>query len=312
MIIKGEEMRYISIILLYCMFWTTQVAADETPELSAEEQAYIEQAKNILESLNPQHGEIKLSQGDATLNVPETFYYLNPQDSEKVLVNLWGNLPGQPTLGMLFPADMSPLDDNVWAVTIEYEEEGYVSDEDADDIDYNDLLKQMKEEIQAQSEYRMQQGYESIALVGWAAKPFYDRTSHKLHWAKELRFGEQELNTLNYNIRILGRKGVLVLNFIAGIDQLEMIDSQIDTVLNIAEFDNGARYADFNPDIDKVAAYGLGALIAGKVAAKTGLLATLLVLFKKVWIFLILGIGVFFKKLFGRKETSNSEQEENK
>jgi len=95
---------------------------------------------------------------------------------------------------MLFPSDLTPYDNGSWGVTIEYEEDGYVSDDEA------------------------------IELIGWAAEPYYDKASHKMHWAKEIKFGSQERNTLNYNIRILGRKGVLVLNFIASMAQKDLID----------------------------------------------------------------------------------------
>jgi uncharacterized membrane-anchored protein len=208
---------------------------------------------------------------------------------------------------MLMPAGMTPFDQGSWAVTIQYEEDGYVSDDDADSIDYDELLGQMKEDTRITSKEWVKQGYEPIELIGWAASPFYDAGSHKLHWAKEIKFGDQEVNTLNYNIRVLGRKGVLVLNFIAGIDQKEIIESELDTVIGLAEFDQGARYADFNPNIDKVAAYGIGALVAGKVLAKTGLLAVALVFLKKFGIFFIIGIGALLKKLFGSNRVEKPE-----
>ena len=101
---------------------------------------------------------------------------------------------------------------------------------------------------------------------------------------------------------MLGRKGVLVLNFIAGVDQLTTIESNLNNVLNIAEFDQGSTYADFNPDMDKVAAYGLGALITGKVLAKTGFLALALVFLKKFGVFIVLGLAVLGRKLFSRNK----------
>lgn len=234
--------------------------------------------------------------------MPEDFYYLNAQDSEKVLVEVWENPPGQDNLGMLFPKDMTPFDDGAWGVTIDYEEEGYVSDEDADDIDYADLLSQMKEDTQAASEEWVRQSYGTVDLIGWAAPPFYDTDTRKLYWAKEMKFGGDEINTLNYNIRILGRKGVMVLNFIAGMDQQELIESRLDSVLEIAEFNQGSRYSDFNPEIDQVAAYGLGALVAGKVIAKTGLLAMALIFLKKFGIIIVLGIVALFKGIFSRNK----------
>ena len=298
-------MKLLKLIFTLFVLATCMSIAENDQNMSAEEAQYYDQAKKIWESLTPQHGKIKLANGVATLDVPENFYYLSPEDTKTVLVKVWGNPDnGLTTLGMLFPKGTTPFDADAWGVTIKYQEDGYVSDEDAKDIDYDDMLTQMQDDTEQESQARVKQGYEAISLVGWAAKPYYDANTHKLHWAQEIKFGDQDVNTLNYNIRILGRKGVLILNFIAGMDQLDFIDTQIDTVLHIAEFDDGQRYADFNPDIDKVAAYGIGALIAGKVAAKLGLLATILIFLKKFWILAILGMGGFFKKIFGKKEES--------
>lgn len=289
-------------ILLFCLA-SGYVAAESTAEMTDEQ--YAVWAKNIWDSLDRKTGTVPLAEAGVTLEVPENFYYLNAADAEKVLVEVWGNPPGQQVLGMLFPTELTPFDSNSWAVTIEYEEDGYVSDEDANEINYDDLLKEMKKDTAGASEQRVAQGYEPIQLVGWASKPYYDSATHKLHWAKEIKFGDQEVNTLNYNIRVLGRKGVLLLNFIAGIDQKETIDQNLASVLAVPSFDKGNQYGDFNPDIDKVAAYGIGALVAGKVIAKTGFLAAAIIFLKKFGIFIVLGIGAFFKKIFfGKKKES--------
>ena len=272
-------------------------------ELTPEQEEYLAWVRGIWDSLERRQGEIALPNGVATLNVPESFYYLGPEDAEKVLVEVWGNPPGAglETLGMLFPSESTPFDDVAWGVTVEYEEDGYVSDADADDIDYDDLLAQMQEGSREASRERVSQGYEPIELVGWASRPFYDKAAHKLHWAKEVKFGDQPVNTLNYNIRVLGRKGVLVLNFFAGMDQMDAVDANLASVLALAEFNRGSRYADFDPDIDTVAAYGIGALVAGKVAAKTGLLAGLLIFLKKFGVIVVAGAAVLLGKVFKRK-----------
>lgn len=288
---------YVSIFLLLPLFAYSNTNA----ELS-EEEKYTKWAESIWNSLERKSGEIKLPNAVATLNVPESFYFLAPKDAEKVLVDVWGNPPGQNTLGMLFPSEMTPFDSDSWAVTISYEEDGYVSDEDADDINYSELLEQMKSDTDLASEERVKQGYEAIELVGWASPPFYDAVTNKLHWAKEIKFASRSMNTLNYNIRVLGRKGVLVLNFIARIDQKDLIETKLNSVLALAEFDQGSKYSDFDPEIDDVAAYGLGALVAGKVIAKTGFFAAAIIFLKKFGILFIVAIGAFIKKMFKRKE----------
>lgn len=270
------------------------------PVWAASDQPYSDEVKAFLAQLKPQTGTIELPNGVATLDVPRDFYYLSPQDANKVLVDVWGNPSGQTSvLGMLFPAGVTAFDDNAWGVTIEYVEEGYVSDEDADEIDYDDLLEDMQDDTFKESKARVDAGYESVKLVGWAAQPYYDRYTRKLHWAQELKFGANENHTLNYNIRVLGRQGYLLLNFIAGMEQLPEIDSNLDTVLSMAEFNEGQRYEEFDPSVDKVAAYGIGALVAGKVLAKTGMLAVLLVLLKKFGILLFLPL-LFVFRLFKR------------
>lgn len=274
------------------------LAQDEF-ELTAEEQAQIEQLTAMMGAMDPQTGEIVLGNNLATLTVPEDYYFLDATDAETVLVDLWGNPPGQDVMGMLFPAHFSPLDAESWAVTLEYEEDGHVSDSDAAEIDYDDLLRDIQSDIRSENDDRIDAGYEPIELLGWAEPPHYDATTKKLYWAKEVRFGEDPNTTLNYEIRALGRKGILSMTFVAATSQLDEINEQREAVLAMAEFNDGMRYEDFDSNIDEVAAYGIGALVAGKVAAKTGLLAVLLVFFKKFGIFLLLGLGAFARKIKG-------------
>lgn len=282
--------------------------AEQQEEQPAQEELVEEQEElgmseeEFLASLNFQTGKVVLGDNLASLNLPENLVFLDGNDANRVLVDAWGNPPtDEAPLGMILPAGISPLAEESWAVTVEFEESGFVSDEDAADIDYAEMLEQLQEETVESNAWRAENGYEPIELLGWAAQPHYDEQGKKLHWAKELRFGDSDINTLNYNIRVLGRKGVLVLNFIANMDQLPEIQANVPAVLAMTEFNDGNRYADFNPDIDQVAAYGIGALIAGKLAAKAGLFATILLLLKKFWLVPVLLFGWLAKRLTGKK-----------
>ncbi len=276
------------------------VAAQEQEQITAEE---------FLASLNFQRGTITLPGGVASLTLPAGFHYLSPEDTESVLVTAWGNPPGNETLGMLLKGPEDILADESWAVVIAYEEDGYVSDENADSIDYAQMLANMQESSRESNAARVESGYDEVELVGWAATPRYDKADNKLYWAKELRFGSIDVNTLNYNVRILGRKGVLVLNLVATMPQLQEIETVIPTVLAMTNFNPGHRYADFDPGVDEVAAYGIGALVAGKIAAKAGLFAklgVLLLALKKFWIFILIGIGAVFARFFRRGRSKES------
>lgn len=254
--------------------------------------------------LNYTQGEITIGGGLARLKVPSTFRYLGPEDSQKVLVDLWGNPKGDAPLGMLIPADKDPDTEEGWGIILTFEEEGFVKDDDADQINYTDLLKEMQQDTDAANEERKKAGYGAVDLVGWATPPRYDKAAKKLYWAKELRFAGSEANTLNYNIRILGRRGVLVLNAVAGMNQLAEVQAATPEILALVDFQPGHRYADFSPDTDQIAAYGIGALIAGKAATKVGLfkmLVGLLVAGKKFVIIGLVALAAGLKRLFGPK-----------
>jgi uncharacterized membrane-anchored protein len=245
-------------------------------------------------SLDFKQGMIVLPNGVAALEVSEGFRYLGPDDARRVLEEGWGNADGHGTLGMLFPVDTGVVSEGAWGVVITYEEDGHVPDEDAAGLDYDAALASMRAAIEARNPEREQAGYQPLQLIGWAAKPRYDPTAHKLYWAKELKFGEAAQHTLNYNIRILGRRGVLVMNAVAGMDQLARVEREMQQVLAFTNFVPGQRYTDYNSATDKLAAYGLGALVAGGVAAKTGLLAKLTALAaasKKLILLGVLALG---------------------
>jgi len=263
-------------------------------------------AERAAASLRFQSGEIPLGDHLATLRLPESLQYLDPQDTRTVLSTLWGNPPEQSssTLGMIVPKGVNLLSNEAWAVVITYDEDGHVKDDDANKINYADLLKQMQDSTRQASAERVKEGYRSIELVGWAAPPKYDSQGKKLYWAKELAFGEEPEHTLNYNIRILGRQGVLVLNAVAANKDLPVIEAATPDLLSAVSFDKGNRYEDFDKSTDKLATYGLAALVAGGVAAKVGLFKGLwlgILAFKKFIIAGVIALVAFVKRFFSRR-----------
>ena len=288
----NRQFRIFAGAALTCFVLQTPAGAKSYKELFPEHPSESEKVQKILDALDFQQGAIKLPSAHATLNVNSDYYYLSPADTKRVLVELWGNPPGtaENLLGMLFPAKRTPNDDT-WGATISFLDDGYVSDEDAAKYDYTALLKDMQTDTADSNPERVKQGFGSIKLIGWAAPPFYDKAEHKLHWAKELEFDGSPSHTLNYDLRALGRQGVLKMSFVAGLDKLAEVKEAIPSVLAIPSYDKGSTYADYVPGVDKIAAYGIGGLIAGKIAAKTGLLVLALVFLKKGWIIVLLALG---------------------
>ncbi len=263
---------------------------------------------SVEQTLSYERGTVDIGNGVASIKVPDGFKYLNGEQSEMILTDVWGNPPSEGedrSLGMLMLESSSPMEDSMYAINITYSEEGFIEDEDASDIDYDDLLEQMQSEEGEINEYRLSEGYEAVHTVGWAAQPFYDEENKKLYWAKEIAFGEDPSHTLNYNIRVLGRKGFLQLNAIGGMYVLPQVQSNIEPILESVTFQEGHRYMDFDPSMDRVAAYGIAGLIAGKALAKVGLLAKLGIFLAKFWKIAAVGFiafGAGIKKFFSKKD----------
>ncbi|MHA6206152.1 DUF2167 domain-containing protein [Dyella soli] len=268
-------------------------------------------AESFVASLHPLTGKVVIPGAEATLNLADGYSFLPAADAQRVLTQLWDNPPDDSVLGMILPGNdaRSVLDGRRWAVVVTFVDEGYVSDQDAAKIDYNAMLKDMQEAARDENAERLKQGYPSIELVGWAEPPRYDAAAHKVYWARDLRFskadGTDDGHTLNYAIRVLGRKGYLSLNAVAPIEELAQVRADMPQVVEMAEFDPGQRYADYQPGTDKAAAYGIAALVAGGIAAKAGLFAKLglmLLALKKFVVLGIAAIGGMFSRLFRRKQ----------
>jgi uncharacterized membrane-anchored protein len=168
------------------------------------------------------------------------------------------------------------------------------------------MMKQMKQDSEADNREREKEGYEPATLVGWATKPRYEAATHKLYWARELSFASADEHTLNYDIRVLGREGVLSFNAVADMTRLADIEGRMKEVMSFADFRTGQRYADYKPSSDRTAAYGIGALVAGKVAAKAGffkLIFAALVAGKKFVLLVLAGVAGVVAKLFRRNKT---------
>jgi uncharacterized membrane-anchored protein len=278
--------------------------------VSAQEPAGVSATREEFEAkLGYETGTVHLSGGMATITLPEEFRFLGAEGAKRLLVEGWGNpaRAAQGVLGMMVPADVSPLDEGGWGIVITYDDDGFVNDDDAAKMDFDKLLAEMQEGANEVNEEREKEGQPAVDLVGWAEPPHYDAEAHKLYWAKELAFGDSPTHTLNYNIRILGRRGVLVLNAVSGIDQLEDIRSQTQNVLAAVSFNEGHRYSDYLPGTDKAATYGVAGLIAGATAAKAGFFKAIwigVLAFKKVLAGAAVAFFAMLKRMFSRKDTA--------
>lgn len=191
--------------------------------------------------------------GVATLAVPENYRFLDAAQSRVLVERLWGNAENPNTLGMLMPERMSPLDKDCWGFVVSFEPSGYLDDQEAGKINYNRLLREMKEELKMDNMLRSSRGGGVITSMDWAFPPYYNKSDHSLHWARILHFEHRGQPVLNYELRLLGRRGALCFTAVGNASRLKQIREKLPEIAAAARFTNGNGYNDFNPRTDEPA-----------------------------------------------------------
>jgi uncharacterized membrane-anchored protein len=269
--------------------------------------------QGIVKSQHHIIGTVPLLGTGASLKLGARYYFLGPDEAKQVLRE-WGNPPdaARGVLGIVFPAGKTFLDET-WGAVVTYEDAGYISDQDADKTDYNKYIADLQNGEAAENEARKKDGFPSSHLVGWAQPPTYDKARHEMIWARDIRFAGQTDDSLNYDVRLLGRKGFVSLNLVSTMSQLPAVRADAAALAAAAAFDPGSAYADYKAGSDKKAEYGVAGLVAAglglAVAHKLGLIAVL-ALFAKKFIVLIgaalAGGAAWVRRLFGRDKAPAS------
>ncbi|MCH5224896.1 MAG: DUF2167 domain-containing protein [Muribaculaceae bacterium] len=249
-----------------------------------------------------QSGIVNLPTGNFYLNVPQGYLFLNAQNTRHLLVDYWGN-PEERLNGVL--GTLVKENDEVYynvetAYVVSYDPAGYVSDKDASSINYSDLLKEMQKIVKEESDQNP--SGTKWELLGWGWQPSYDKDKKVLAWSKHYRITEPggiQSEVLNYDVRILGKEGFVVITAVASPEAKAELLAANNFIINSVDFKPGYTYADFNPKTDHVAEWTIGGLIAGKVLAKAGVWAVL-AKFSKIIILAVIGFfAMMWKKIVG-------------
>jgi uncharacterized membrane-anchored protein len=264
--------------------------------------------KKLLEDME-KVGWVRQGAGDlggvAKVAIPKGYRFTHGSGTSKVL-ELFGNLPMSSASGMLTTEGFGP-----WII-FSYDDSGHVKDDEKDKIDADELLKTKREQVAASNEVRKERGLNELALAGWAIPPRYNEKTHTLEWALQVQSVKSGSISINYETRLLGRTGVMEVQLVCAPDELQPLLKEFQNVMAGFDYIEGQRYAEFREG-DKVAKYGLTALIAGTgafAAAKMGLFAKLGAAFAKLGKAAILvvvgalaGLKALFGKIFGARQT---------
>lgn len=229
----------------------------------------------------------------ATIKVPEGYMFMRPKECRQLL-EMMGNPTDGGELGMLAPM---PFD---WFVVFEFDKVGFVKDDDKDKLDAKAMLESIRKGSEEANKERRKRGWAELKITGWYREPSFNDATKNLEWAI-LGSSEGE-RIVNYNTRLLGRRGVMEASLVCDPEQLDDSLPAFQTLLKGYAFESGHRYADFRQG-DAIAKYGLAALVTGgavAVAAQSGLLRHL----GKLIAVAVAAVGGFFKMLFGGGQRS--------
>ncbi len=277
----------ISTTLLLAILSTTTLAQDEKPR----------KPRGLEGPTNAQLG------GVAEIQIPVGHIFFDGKTTREMM-EASGEPVGGNEVGFIAPTNRG------WAVYFQYDDSGYVKDDDKDKLDADKLLKAIKEGNDEGNKYRKEHGNPTLDIVGWDQKPEYDTNTHNLTWA--IRATCQGEQIVNYNTRLLGRKGVMEVVLVCDPVDLPKHLPEFNALLAGYKYSTGETYTEYKPG-DKIAKYGLGALVLGGAAvgaAKLGLFGSLLLFLKKGFklvILAVVAIGVGLKKFIVRFFNKNRD-----
>jgi len=227
-----------------------------------------------------------------SLQVPNEIAFIPMPEAGGILRAL-GNTVSPNLLGLVTSVD----DSEEWFATVSYIPEGYIRDDDAKEWDADELLNNLRTGAERDNKDRKARGFPELEILGWIERPTYTSADHKLVWSASLKdkgAPAEAAGSVNYNTYVLGREGYFSLNFVTSSGMIEAQKPIARTLLAGLQFVPGKRYEDFNPSTDKVAAYGLAALVGGAALKKAGFFAIVAALAAKFWkIGLVLVIALF-------------------
>ncbi len=249
--------------------------------------------------LNWQEGPQTVSLGSiAELQLETGYIFLGAEDTRTLMEDM-GNVTDGSELGLVTTAD----EDATWFVIFEHRDVGYVRDDDKDDIDAAALLESIREGTEEANKVRAERGISALHVVGWQEAPRYDEATNNLTWAI-LGRDDDGGDVVNFNVRLLGRRGYVSATLVDDATRIVLARPHLSRLLGSFSYQTGNKYAEFREG-DKIAKYGLAALVvggAGAAAAKTGLLAGLFKLIAKggkAVILLVVGALAALRKMLG-------------
>jgi len=299
---------FVAGISLFAAFGPLNAFAQSAPPSEASRKAELDAAWQAAAKAGTSGPNDVVLIDQATLKLPANYFFVPKAEGARVLRAL-GNVVNETNfVGLIVGARQG----DQWIVVIRYVKEGYIKDDDAKNWNADGLLKNLRDGTEETNKDRVARGFPEMQVIGWVEPPSYDATTHRLVWsllAKDKDTPDSAPKGVNYNTFALGRDGYFSLNLLSGSDRIANEKAVAHELLADLSYNAGKRYEDFSATTDRIAEYGLAALIGGIAVKKLGLLALLgafILKFAKLILFGAAAVGALVMRFFRRKPLSNS------
>ena len=148
--------------------------------------------------------EVKLNEG----------WVATDGNGARMMLEASQNLTSGKEIGLVGSSDLA------WCVLFEFDEVGYVKDDEKNSLDAPKMMKSMQSSQEAANKELKKRGWPSMEIVGWQKEPLYNATTHNLEWGLRIKGEQSTQETINYNVRVLGRKGVMVVTLLVNPEKI--------------------------------------------------------------------------------------------
>ena len=217
-------------------------------------------AKEIEQMTWLENTTVTLPDSHGRLIIPDDYAAIVGHDALRMLEITNGKPSNKKSEANVFSSDLKAQIDFDFIGT------GYVSEDDWNTFDPKALLQSVIEATEEQNKERRAEGLPEMHAVKWLHQPTYNISNHTAFWAIQ-GTDSNGGGIVNSTALRLGRTGFERLVLIEDIKDYKPVGSPLDLMLASFSFSPGDTYED-HLNTDKIAGYGIAALVGTVVGAK--------------------------------------------
>lgn len=247
---------HILIPMLFLLISNSIICAHELPD-----ERFMRKFEADLEY---KYGFIDICDNKAVLKLSEGYRYLEGNNAKNVLEIVWGMQSSKQMAGLILPPGIGPFSQDAWGFVVSFDESGHIQDTDSITLNKDILISKLRLDQETENKERQDKGHQTIQIVDWEMAPMYHIKSHTLSWALEYDFSNEIQHIVIFNIKKLGRTGILTLNAIIGKNVYESSRNSLIDALSFSEFNKDYKYDDFDKNGDPVSKSTLSDIVTGQ------------------------------------------------